>query len=46
VQGGGLLWKISPALNLWTAFAFGLLGTAYFAIWGRERLERKAGQTN
>jgi MFS family permease len=32
---GGLLWKISPALNLWTAFAFGVLGTAYFAVWGR-----------
>jgi MFS family permease len=33
--GGGLLWKISPTVNLWTAFAFGLLGTAYFGIWGR-----------
>jgi len=32
---GGILWKISPALNLWTAFAFGLLGSAYFGIWGR-----------
>jgi len=32
---GGLLWKISPALNLWTAFAFGVIGTSYFAIWGR-----------
>jgi MFS family permease len=33
--GGGLLWKISPAANLWTAFAFGVIGTAYFAAWGR-----------
>jgi MFS family permease len=32
---GGLLWKISPAANLWTAFAFGVIGTSYFAIWGR-----------
>jgi MFS family permease len=33
--GGGLLWKISPAANLWTAFAFGVIGTAYFGVWGR-----------
>jgi MFS family permease len=32
---GGFLWKISPATNLWTAFAFGLAGTLYFGIWGR-----------
>jgi hypothetical protein len=32
---GGLLWKISPALNLWTAFGFGILGTVYFGVWGR-----------
>lgn len=30
--GGGLLWEVSPAANLLTAFAFGLLGTAYFLL--------------
>jgi MFS family permease len=38
--GGGLLWKISPTLNLWTAFAFGVIGTVYFGIWGRAVEER------
>jgi len=33
--GGGLLWKVSPSLNLWIAFAFGVLGTVYFGVWGR-----------
>jgi MFS family permease len=32
---GGVLWKINPSLNLWTAFAFGVLGTAYFGIFGK-----------
>lgn len=32
---GGILWKISPAVNLWTAFAFGAAGTMYFALCGR-----------
>ncbi|NMC43739.1 MAG: MFS transporter [candidate division Zixibacteria bacterium] len=38
---GGILWKISPAVNLWTAFAFGAIGTLYFAIYGKsaERTE-------
>lgn len=30
--GGAFLWRHSPALNLFTAFAFGLIGTIYFAI--------------
>lgn len=38
---GGILWARSPALNLWVAFAFGALGTLYFAIFGRG-VERKA----
>jgi MFS family permease len=33
--GGGLLWKISPTVNLWTAFCFGIIGTLYFAVFGR-----------
>jgi len=33
--GGAFLWLISPEVNLITAFAFGLAGTIWFAIWGR-----------
>jgi MFS family permease len=32
---GGILWKINPAYNLWAAFGFGILGTAYFGIFGK-----------
>lgn len=31
---GGTLWAIHPALNLWTAFGFGALGTLLWAIPG------------
>ena len=34
--GGAFLWQISPQVNFLTAFAFGLLGTLYFALRGRE----------
>jgi MFS family permease len=34
--GGALLWRASPELNLWTAFAFGAAGTLWFAIFGRD----------
>jgi MFS family permease len=34
--GGGFLWKISPATNLLTAFGFGILGTIWFAIFGKQ----------
>ena len=30
--GGGFLWEASPRANLLTAFAFGVLGTAYFLL--------------
>lgn len=30
--GGAFLWRYSPALNLGAAFAFGLIGTVYFAL--------------
>ncbi|MCC6475798.1 MFS transporter [bacterium] len=33
--GGALLWMIDPKLNLLTAFAFGILGTLYFAFFGK-----------
>jgi MFS family permease len=34
--GGAFLWTISPVTNLLTAFAFGVLGTIWFAIRGRD----------
>jgi len=30
------LWNISPFTNFLTAFIFGLIGTAWFAVWGKE----------
>ncbi len=35
-MGGAFLWQVSPRVNLLTAFAFGLLGTIGFAIFGRD----------
>jgi MFS family permease len=32
---GGVLWKIGPAWNLGAAFACGVIGTLYFALFGR-----------
>jgi MFS family permease len=34
--GGGILWGISPELNLQVAFAFGVLGTIWFGLHGRD----------
>ncbi len=34
--GGAFLWMISPSVNLITAFVFGVLGTLYYAVWGRD----------
>ncbi|HOU15615.1 MAG TPA: MFS transporter [Anaerolineae bacterium] len=34
--GGALLWDIAPAVNFLTAFGFGVLGTLYFAVFGRD----------
>jgi MFS family permease len=34
--GGAFLWNVSPAVNFLTAFGFGLLGTLYFALFGRD----------
>jgi hypothetical protein len=34
--GGALLWRHSPALTLATAFAFGALGTLWFALRGKD----------
>jgi MFS family permease len=34
--GGALLWRMSPELNLKVAFAFGVVGTVWFAWKGRD----------
>jgi MFS family permease len=34
--GGAFLWQISPETNFITAFIFGIIGTAGFALWGRD----------
>jgi hypothetical protein len=34
--GGALLWRISPELNLQVAFAFGIMGTLWFAWKGKD----------
>jgi len=34
--GGAFLWQISPATNLIAAFAFGVIGTVWFALRGRD----------
>jgi MFS family permease len=33
---GAFLWMISPATNFFTAFVCGLMGTIYFAIYGKD----------
>jgi MFS family permease len=34
--GGAFLWNLSPAANFLAAFGFGLLGTFYFALFGKD----------
>ena len=34
--GGAFLWMVHPAANLLAAFAFGVLGTIWFALRGRD----------
>ena len=34
--GGVFLWAIKPEINLLTAFGFGVLGTVFFAIFGKD----------
>jgi MFS family permease len=34
--GGAFLWNISPATNLLVAFGFGVLGTAWYGLLGRD----------
>jgi len=37
--GGAFLWQISPSTNFLVAFLCGVVGTAGFAIWGRDLSE-------
>jgi len=34
--GGSLLWLVSPTANFLTAFAFGVIGTVWFAVSGKD----------
>ena len=34
--GGAFLWNISPMVNFLAAFGFGIIGSAYFLIFGRD----------
>ena len=34
--GGGVLWSVSPQINLISAFIFGILGTSYFIVFSEK----------
>jgi MFS family permease len=34
--GGALLWEVSPETNFLVAFVFGVIGTLYFIVFGRD----------
>lgn len=34
--GGAFLWQISPAVNFFTAFGFGIVGLGWFALFGKD----------
>ena len=40
--GGAFLWLISPQVNFLTAFAFGVIGTASFALAGKAQKTQDA----
>jgi len=42
--GGAFLWMISPSTNFLIAFGFGILGTIYFALFGRDLGREKITQ--
>jgi MFS family permease len=42
--GGAFLWNISPMVNFLTAFGFGLLGSIYFLVFGRDVDFKKQGE--
>jgi hypothetical protein len=42
--GGAFLWNLSPATNLLTAFGFGVLGTIWYGLVGRDIIAAEAAQ--
>ncbi len=42
--GGAFLWQIGPQVNFTVAFAFGVIGTLLFALWGPTDAGRLGGQ--
>jgi MFS family permease len=43
--GGAFLWQISPETNFTVAFAFGVIGTAGFALFGRDLQQPDGAKT-
>jgi hypothetical protein len=41
--GGAWLWAVRPELNLLVAFGFGVIGTVWFVVYGKDSTEGKAG---
>ncbi|MBS4028940.1 MAG: MFS transporter [Ignavibacteriales bacterium] len=39
---GAYLWEVSPAMNLLSAFAFGIIGSVYFMVAGKDVLPQTA----
>jgi len=39
--GGAFLWNISPTVNFLTAFGFGIIGSVYFLVYGRDHSHDK-----
>jgi hypothetical protein len=37
----GFLWNISPKANFMTAFAFGIAGTLFFLLFGKENKKNR-----
>jgi MFS family permease len=44
--GGAFLWQIGPSTNFIVAFLFGVVGTAFFAVYGRDFSEDKQSILN
>ena len=41
--GGAFLWSLGPAVNLFSAFAFGIVGAVWFAFFGRDEGQKRPG---
>jgi len=40
--GGAFLWNISPTVNFLVAFGFGIIGSVYFLLFGRDLRHKNA----